>query len=206
MATRKTPNEERVTDLLYQALETELGGIEIYEKALECVQDDDLREEWEEYLEQTRKHAEVVQEVLEAFELDPDEETPGRTVVRHVGEQLVEAMRMALEVGPEAAELVATECVTMAETKDHQNWSLLSEVARKLEGERKKRLGAACKAVEGEEDEHLYHSAGWSRELWLQALGLDARIPPPEEEEDVKSEEEAAAAKKKAKRKRARAG
>jgi hypothetical protein len=36
--------------------------------------------------------------------------------------------------------------------------------------------------VEDEEDEHLYHSAGWSRELWIDSLGLLAELPPPEEE------------------------
>jgi hypothetical protein len=28
---------------------------------------------------------------------------------------------------------------------------------------------------------------GWSRELWLQSLGLPAVIPPPEEEKKVKT-------------------
>ena len=44
-----TPQAANLTpqaDLLYQALETELGGVEIYTTALTCVQNDDLREEW----------------------------------------------------------------------------------------------------------------------------------------------------------------
>ena len=51
--------------------------------------------------------------------------------------------------------------------------------------------------VEDEEDEHLYHTKGWCRELWLGSLGLDAALPPPEEEEDVKTAiDEAKTAKK----------
>lgn len=50
--------------------------------------------------------------------------------------------------------------------------------------------------MEDEEDEHLYHSTGWSRELWIDALGLPAVLPPPEEEKDVTSAMEAARAKK----------
>ena len=47
-------------------------------------------------------------------------------VVRHIGESLVAAMEMALESGPpEAAEMVAAECVVLAETKDHLNWELI---------------------------------------------------------------------------------
>jgi len=39
-----------MNELLYQALETEKGGIEVYRTALRCAVNDDLREEWEEYL------------------------------------------------------------------------------------------------------------------------------------------------------------
>ena len=48
--------------------------------------------------------------------------------------------------------------------------------------------------VEDEEDEHLYHSKGWCRELWIASLGLPAVLPPPEEEKDVKSALDAAKA------------
>ena len=41
--------------------------------------------------------------------------------------------------------------------------------------------------MEEEEDEHLYHTMGWARELWLEFLGLPAVLPPPEEEKHVKT-------------------
>ena len=41
--------------------------------------------------------------------------------------------------------------------------------------------------MEEQEDEHLYHTMGWSRELWLEGLGLPAVLPPPEEKKDVKT-------------------
>jgi hypothetical protein len=50
--------------------------------------------------------------------------------------------------------------------------------------------------VEQEEDEHLYHTSGWTRELWIEALGMPAVLPPPEEEQDVHTAIEAARAKK----------
>lgn len=37
--------DAQVTGLLYQALETELGGVEIYRTALQCAQDEDLEKE-----------------------------------------------------------------------------------------------------------------------------------------------------------------
>jgi hypothetical protein len=103
---------------------------------------------------------------------------------------------MALESGPpEAAEIVAAECVVIAETKDHQNWELLGQCAEKAIGPLRKQLEAAVAQVEDEEDEHLYHGAGWARELWIDSLGLPAALPPPEEERDVKTAIEAAEAK-----------
>jgi rubrerythrin len=183
----------QVDELLYQALETELGGVEIYRTAIECAENDELKEEWEEYGRQTEEHVRIVRGVLEQLGLDPERETPGRRVVRMKGRSLVEAMRMAKQEGPpEAAQLVAAECVIDAETKDHQNWHLIGEIAKKAPVSAKKALQEAYDQVEDQEDEHLYHTKGWARELWLDSLGLPAELPPPEEEEDVESELEEA--------------
>ena len=188
---------EQLHELLYQALETEAGGVQVYETAIRCAVNQDLKGEWQKYLKQTRDHEHIMRGLVETMGLDPAKETLGRKIVRHKGESLVEAMNMALKTGnPEAAQLVASECVVTAETKDHQNWELMSQAAEKLQGEEGKALKEACGKVEDEEDEHLYHSMGWSRELWIESLGLPAVLPPPEEEKDVKSAGEAARAKK----------
>ena len=181
-------NNEQLNELLYQALETELGGVQIYTTALRCAQNEDLKEEWEEYLEQTQNHVQIMQNVITELGLNPEEETPGRQVVRHIGESLVKAMEMALENDkPEAAELVATECVVLAESKDHMNWELMGEAAKKAKADVAKVLEAAVEEVEDEEDEHLYHTKGWARELWIKSLGMKAVLPPQEEEKKVKT-------------------
>jgi hypothetical protein len=187
---------EQLNELLYQSLETELGGVQVYTTAVQCAVNEDLKEEWEEYLEQTQKHVEIMERTIEELGLDTATETPGRQVVRHIGESLVKAMEMALETGdPAAAQIVAAECVTLAETKDHMNWELIGEAAKKLKGDEAKVLKAAYEEVEEEEDEHLYHTAGWTRELWIESLGMPAVLPPPEEEKDVKTAIGAAKAK-----------
>src|SRR5918999_5264224 len=127
-----TMKKEQLNQLLYEALETEMGGVQVYEAAIQCATNSELKEEWQEYLEQTKKHEQIVRGVVEKFGLDPEAETPGRKVVRHIGESLVKAMEMAHQAGkPEAAQIVAAECVVEAETKDHLNWSLISEVVKK---------------------------------------------------------------------------
>ncbi len=183
-------------ELLYQALQTELGGVEVYETALRCVQNEELRSEFEEYHAQTTRHVEIVRGLLVSFGLDERAEPPGRKVVHYLGSSLVKAMEMALSAGPpEAAELVAAECVVLAETKDHLNWELLAEAAGHLRGAARQALEEAVREVESDEDEHLYHSSGWGRELWMASLGLPAVLPPPEEQHHVKTAIGAARAK-----------
>jgi rubrerythrin len=184
-------------DLLYQALETEKGGVQVYTTALRCALNKDLREEWNEYLEQTKTHVQVVTDILRVLGLDPNAETPGRKVVRYIGTSLVKAMELALRsADPQAAQIVAAECVVLAETKDHLNWELIGELAKNADPADAALLKQAYEQVENEEDEHLYHTMGWTRELWIQALGMPAVLPPPEEVKKVETAIEAAQAKK----------
>ncbi|HET7846427.1 MAG TPA: hypothetical protein VFL72_02975 [Acidimicrobiia bacterium] len=180
--------ESQVTELLYQALETELGGVQVYQTALRCTVNEDLREEWQGYLEETENHVRIVQDMFSQLEMDPEMETPGRAIVRFKGESLITAMQMALDTGDmAAAQLVAAECVVDAEIKDHANWELIGEVASGLTGSKAKVLQEAYEQVEEEEDEHLYHTQGWARELWFESLGITAVLPPPEEQKKVKT-------------------
>ncbi len=180
--------KKQLHELLYQALETERGGIKIYEAALLCAQNEDLKGEWEEYLEQTRTHEQVLLTVFEELGLNPETVTPGREVVAHIGDSLVTAMEMAKARGSAAAaQLVAGECVVLAETKDHQNWELIGHLAEHGQGEETGALRTAFEAVEQEEDHHLYHTKGFTRELWIESLGLPAVLPPPEEMKNVET-------------------
>ncbi|MGZ8266497.1 MAG: hypothetical protein ACXW20_03465 [Burkholderiales bacterium] len=191
----------QLRELLLQSLEHERGGVLVYQTALECALNRDLRKEWDEYLGQTEKHVEVLTQACEALDLDPDEMTPGRKIVQHTGKSLIVAMKMALAAAdPAAAERVACECVVLAETKDHADWELIGQCAKELGGDETRVLQAAYDQVEDEEDEHLYHTKGWCRELWLKSLGLKAVLPPPEEKRDVKTAVEAAQAKKERKK------
>lgn len=190
----------QLKELLLQSLTHERGGVLVYQTALECVINKDLRKEWQGYLEQTQNHVAVLTRVCDSLGLDPGEMTPGCQVVQHTGKSLVVAMKMALAADdPPAAELVACECVVLAETKDHADWQLIGECAKAADGEVGAALQAAYDEVEDQEDEHLYHTKGWCRELWLKSLGLKAVLPPPEEQKDVKTAVEAAEVQKEAK-------
>jgi rubrerythrin len=190
-------DKDHLHALLFEALETEQRGVLVYETALKCAINKELIKEWTEYHAQTKNHVVVLTNVLKQLGLNPDQETPGRNVVRHAGMSLVKTMEVALIAGkPHAAEVVAAECVVQAETKDHLNWELIGAASNSLSGTERQTLKKAFDQVEDEEDEHLYHTTGWARELHLQALGLPAQLPPLEEERDVKTEMEAAEVRK----------
>jgi hypothetical protein len=181
-------NAKQLQELLLQSLEHERGGVKLYRAALLCAQNSSLREEWTKYLAQTEHHVQVLSETCQQLGIDPGVRTPGCHIVRENGMALVRSIEMALAAGdPAAAEIVACEAVVLAVTKDHADWELIGAAAKSAEGAIAQALQAAYDAVEDEEDEHLYHTKGWCRELWLASLGLEAQLPPPEEAQHVDS-------------------
>jgi len=182
-------DRSHLEELLYQAIETELGGEQLYEAAIENTVNDDLREEWGKYLDETRTHQEILGRVFEAAGLDIDTESPGRQVVRQKGKALVAAVRAARNADdPKIGELVAAESVVEAESKDHQNWELLGRMVEHLDGDLASVLAEAYDEVADQEAHHLFHTMGWARELWLDYLGVPAALPPPEEEKQVSTQ------------------
>jgi rubrerythrin len=179
-------NQSKLTELLVQSLEHERGGVEVYRAALKSAVNEDLRHEWSEYLEQTQRHVRTLERVCKKLEIDPELSTPGRKIVRDLGASLVAAIEAAQGAGdPAGAQIVACECVVLAETKDHADWELIGKCAEALSGNARAVLMEAYDEVEDQEDEHLYHTKGWCRELWLESLGLEAVLPPPEERKHV---------------------
>lgn len=194
---------KQVEELVLQSLEHEMGGVEVYTAAVGCAVNKDLKKEWQEYLAQTKTHVTALQTICKSLDVDPKRETPGRDIVRALGQALVEAMKKAKAAGdPAAAELVASECVVLAETKDHLDWELLGKCAENLGAAQAKILKEAYDEIEEQEDEHLYHTKGWCRELWIQSLGLKALLPPPEERQHVKTAIGAARAEQSAEKQR----
>src|SRR5213075_1884965 len=95
---------QAVKELLLQSLEHERGRVKIYETALKCAQNEDLKEEWERYHQETERHVQLLQDVFGQMQLDAEEQTPGRKIVHDMGASLVAAMETALGAGdPEAA-------------------------------------------------------------------------------------------------------
>lgn len=145
---------KRIEELVLQTLEHELGGIQVYETALLCAVQENLKTEWQEYLDQTQKHVSTLQGVCKLLGVNPERETAGRVIVRHLRKSLVEAMTLALSgPDPAVAELIASECVALAATKDHLGWELIGQYVEHLSRHR----GAAEVS-----EVRLMAASGWS--------------------------------------------
>src|SRR5688572_12303833 len=113
-------NPNQVQELLLQSLEHERGGVKIYKAAIGNAIRADLQAEWSKYLEQTEQHVSALTRVCESFGLDPFTTTPGTQIVKANGAALLNAIEQArATASPVAAQIVAAECVVLAETKDH---------------------------------------------------------------------------------------
>ena len=67
--------DRQLKELLIQALEHERGGAKLYEAAIECAENEDLRGEWTKYLDETRHHVQVLEGTVgAAWDEDSDEE------------------------------------------------------------------------------------------------------------------------------------
>lgn len=173
-------NTQGLEHLLLQSLEHERGAVAVYRTALRCVVDEALREEWEQYLAETRSHVDVLVDLCTAFGVDVAKDTVGSKAVRAIGSTLVASIEQALADGDaDAAQLVACECVMLVESKDHLNWALLDARVRSLFRAPQAALKLACEQMEGEEDEHLYHARSWIRDLWRRRL--DSTSSPMED-------------------------
>ena len=178
-AGESVPHE--LLELLQQALETGMAAVSVHETALRCVTNEDLKTELSEYLVQAQKHIRIVEDLMACLGLDSLALERGRSVVRHKGEALVEAMDLAAAMGATpASQLAAIECVVDAETKDRLNWDLLCALLPRLEGNVQVAVEAACDSVGNQAAEHLARSTGWARELWREHLGLPSTVPPRE--------------------------
>jgi rubrerythrin len=174
-------DSEQVKELVLQSLEQERCAIKVYEAALAAARRADLTAEWVQYLAQKQQHAEALSTVCETLGFDPFSPTAGTQIVKFSGQGLLRTMEAARNAGDrQAAQIVACECVMLAEAKDLFNWSLLGTVAQQLQGREREVLLAAHQRIEQEEEAHLRRMRSWCRELWLQSLGLAAEATPTE--------------------------
>jgi len=166
-------------------LAVERGGVELYDRALEELSHEELRSKLEQFHEQTLRHVELCQEMLNAAGGDEDEMSPSAEAAEHKAQGLLSA-----EAPDEMKDINNLENLVLAETKDHWNWELLATLAAKIEDrDLKKIVSRAVREARKQENDHLT----WGQKM-LTKLATEAAHHHPEVAQDEEEGEEEAEA------------
>jgi rubrerythrin len=165
-------------------LAVERGGVQLYEKALEELAHEDFRSRLEQFLEQTQRHVELCEELLEAASVDQDRMSPGAKAAEHKANGL-----MTAEVPEELADINNLENLVLAETKDNWNWETLGSLMEKIEGsDLKKAVSRAVREVRKQENDHLSWNQKFLTQLAMEAAQRPSGMEEMEEEMDEAQE------------------
>ncbi len=174
-------NPEWLKNFLSEMLATEEGGAQLYERALEQLEHEELRSKLEQYHGQTERHVELCQAMLEAAGGDTDNKSPGAEATEQKAHGLME-----VEVPEELFDINNIENLVLGETKDQWNWLMLSSLMAQIEDSQlKKIVGKAVREVERQERDHV----NWNQKTLTKLATEAARRAPEQMEETDESEE-----------------
>ena len=126
----------QLKELLLQSLVHEKGGVLVYRTALQCARNTALRTEWTRFLSQTETHVTALGGVDRGAGPRSRRDDTGV----HDRRTHRQGTRRCHADGPRGGRpggrrgLVACDCVSLAEAKDHADWELLGKVAENLNG------------------------------------------------------------------------
>lgn len=169
-------------------LAVERGGIQLYEKALENLAHEELRSKLEHFHQETERHVELCEQLLDAAGGDESNPGPGAEAAEHKAQGLLTA-----EVPEEMADINNIENLVLAETKDNWNWEMLGSLLDKLEnGDLKKMASRAVREVRKQESNHLAWNEKTLTQLALEAAQRNEEMPGEMRGEEAEMDEEEA--------------
>ena len=147
-------NHEWLQNFLSEMLAVERGGVKLYAKALEELEHKELRPKLEQFHQQTERHVELCEELLNASGGKTANLSPGAQAAEHKARGL-----MTAKVPEEMVDSNNIENLVLAETKDHWNWETLGSLIEEIEDpELKKTTRRAVREVLKQENDHV----GWN--------------------------------------------
>ena len=167
-------------DKLSEFLMVEQGGLQLYRVVSARSTQSAIIRRYEEFGRETAHHREVLARLIEQVGGDPSYISPTARLAQVKTEKLLESSLVADGLSQQELEANDLENVLLAETKDHADWSLLSQLAQQVsEPDIRQALEQAVGEVESEEDEHLT----WARETLAQmCLTMLTQGPAPSPE------------------------
>jgi rubrerythrin len=171
--------QQIIEDKLSEFLMVEQCGLQLYTTVAARCQTPKLRAKYEEFGRETAHHREVLVKLITTVGGDPDYVSPSARVVQFKAAKLLESALAVDGLSQAEIECSDLETVLLAETKDHADWHVLSQLAEQASGDLKQALQAAVSEVEEEEDKHVE----WAREtlsrMTLQMV-TEGKAPSPE--------------------------
>jgi len=191
-------------DKLSEFLMVEQCGFELYKVVAARSTTPELKQQYEEFGRETAHHRTVLVQLIERLGGDPSYISPPARIAQFKAAKLLESALAVDGLSQPEIEMNDLENVLLAETKDHADWHLLSEIAKqmaapdmmdKLSDPTNQALGmmpsglslvdmqqaiqAAVDDVEDEEDEHL----AWARDTLTRMsleMAMNGPAPSPE--------------------------
>jgi len=167
-------SSEWLKDFLSEMLAVEMGGVKLYEKALNELEHAELEEKLTQFLRQTERHVELCTEMLEAAGSDASYKSPGAEAAEQKADGL-----LSVEVPAELTDLNNIENLVLAETKDHWDWEMLAAIAPKIDDRELKNIASkAVREVRKQEQSHL----NWNEQT-LNKLAMEASLRASQHDE-----------------------
>jgi rubrerythrin len=167
---KKEIDVNELRDFISECLAVEKGGVQLYSRSVSEVQDPEIRQRLQKFLEQTENHVRLLEDFIQEQGWDVNYLSAGARAAQEKAETLIRQ-----RVDAEILTVNAIENLVIAETKDHFDWAVLSELAKFGRGtDLGKSLKEMADQVEAEEDEHIRWAQDKLRELVLEKLAAPA--------------------------------
>lgn len=175
-------------ELLLQMMEVGIGGMAIYTQAIACTDRPSRKARWQACLNQAKRHQEILSDLCQAADINPNEGSASRTIAKHLSDSLLTSMKMAMAIGDtETVRRVTCECVLLAETRRQQTWALLGQAGGIATGPLKDAMNSRVHEAAFAQLHQLNQTSEWMRESWVESLGLpSAKVPAsPKDQAEV---------------------
>ena len=165
-------NAAFVADLLSGMLTHERCGRHLYRSVAERTNNPVLKARYEQFGEETERHAEILEELITALGGRPGYVSPTARVVQGMDTKTLESTFMLSgSVDIMSQEMGMLDAVFLAESMDHANWDLLARLVDDMpDSEARSLVAAAVGQVLAEEDDHLT----WARDMKAKMVKLQA--------------------------------
>jgi rubrerythrin len=161
-----------IADVLSGMLTHERCGRHLYRSVAERTNNPMLKRRYEEFGEETERHAEVLEQLITAMGGRPAYVSPTARAVQGMDTKTLEStFLLSGSVDVMTQEVAMLDAVFLAESMDHANWDLLARLAEAMpDGETKQLVEAAVAEVAPDEDQHLL----WAKETKARMVQLQA--------------------------------